>query len=64
MNNIFEILAPDHINFSETVVFCLSWLPRSGKSQGKTKIFQGREKSGNSLKSRGKSLVLSKSVKG
>ena len=44
--------------------FVISWLLRSGKNRGKTKIFKVREKSGNFLKSRGKSLVLSKSVKG
>ena len=35
--------------FLRLLFFVISWLPRSGKSQGKIKIFQGR----------GKSLVLS-----
>ena len=35
----------------------------SGKSQGKRKFFKVREKSGNFLRSQGKSLILSKSVK-
>ena len=38
-------------------------LPWSGKSQGKTKIFDGQGKVRKFLKSQGKSLVLSKSVK-
>ena len=52
MTNMFQILAPGHINFSETVVFCFIM------------VATVREKSGNFLRSRGKSLVLSNSVKG
>ena len=41
--------------------FPCSGFPRSGKSQGKPKIFKVREKLGNFLKSQGKFLILSKS---
>ena len=43
--------------------FKYSGLPRSVKSQRKNEHFSRSEKSGNVLKSHGKSLILSKSVK-
>ena len=56
MTNMFSILAPGHINFSETVVFCYILVATVREMSGKNKNFSRSGKSQGIFKKVGENL--------